>query len=378
MSDEAAETAPRPRWRGWLQVGVGLVLLAAALYFARAPSVGSSNLLIAGEQAKPEVRVVHPKAGSHAFTANLTGEVTLEAEIPIISESAGRVIEVAAGMESGGSFAANETLIQIDPTDAELDLRSAQLGVERAAARLRKQELKGEFEAAAWERANPGREAPAIIRREPQIDDARAVFEGTQVALDAAKRNLDLTSVSLPFAGRVLASTVAVGQLVGPTNPLGIVYRTRSLQVEVPVSPQMLSGLQPVAGRSASVNTGRRTFEAEVDRATRALDTITRQATMFLKFKGAAEEELPGPGTFVQVRLTGEEYADAFLLPESTRQASDRVWIVKDGKLDSVTPKTLSLAEAGWIVASFGAEDGVVSGPVPNAVVGMEVDVADD
>ena len=66
--------------------------------------MGSSNLLIAGEQAKPEVRVVHPKAGSHAFTANLTGEVTLEAEIPIISESAGRVIEVAAGLEQRRQF----------------------------------------------------------------------------------------------------------------------------------------------------------------------------------------------------------------------------------------------------------------------------------
>ena len=159
--------------------------------------------------------------------------------------------------------------------------------------------------------------------------------------------------MSLPFAGRVLTSTVAVGQLVGPTNPLGLVYRTRSLQVEVPVSPQMLIGLQPIAGRSASVDTGRRTYEAEVDRATRALDTITRQATMFLKFKGAAEAELPGPGTFVQVRLSGEEYSNAFLLPESTRQANDRVWVVKDGKLHSVTPETLGLAGAGWIVASF-------------------------
>lgn len=375
MNDVARESGGRPKGLGWVQIGVGIALLAVVIYFAQAPRQHSAGTLVAGELTKPEVRLIRPVPGTHAFTVSLTGEVTLKSPVPIVAELQGRVVELADGMHNGGSFAANETLVRIDPAEAELNLRMARAEVRAASARLREQQLKGELDAAIWEKQNPGQEAPAIVRREPQTEFRRGRLDRAEVVLDAAQHQMDLTRISFPFAGHVMASNVAVGQFVDPATPLGVVYEAGSLEVQVPVSREDLVSLRPLDERSTTVDTGRRTYAATVDRVSRALDAGTRQATLFLKFKDVATGEFPRPGTFVDVRASSEPYDNAILLPESTRQANDSVWVVRRGRLDQETPQPVNRGATEWIVVPFDVGDGIVLGTVPNARVGMEVDV---
>lgn len=373
MSEETAGVKERPKWLGWLQIGIGVALFAVAIYFARAPGTTTSTALTTGTQTKPEVRVVQPVPGTHEQNIELTGEVALMSLVPILSEVPGRVIAIAPGMRPGGSFDANETLVQIDPQRAEIALQGAQLQHRIALAQLQKQELKGSWEATEWERKNPGQQAPPIIRRVPQIAEAKESLVGAKLQIELAEMDLKLTNISLPFAGNVLGTSVAVGQYLDPSTTVGVAYKADALEIQTPISPTDLAQLIPIEDRRATVRSGTGTYEAAIDRVSWNVDATTRQATLFLSFVRDSGSELPAPGTFVQVHLAGEDLTNAMLLPESTRQLNDQVWIVRQGKLEIVSPETLSLSESGWIVRPFDIADGIVIGTLSHATAGMEV-----
>lgn len=372
MSEVTTEVKERPKWLGWLQVGIGVVLFAVAIYFARSPGTTTSATLTAGTQSKPEVRVVQPRAGTHKQNIELTGEVALMSLVPILSEVPGRVIAMAPGMRPGGSFGANETLVQIDPKRAEIALQGAQLQHRIALAKLQKQEQKGSLAATEWERKNPGQQAPPIVRREPQIAEAKELVVGAKLQVELAELDLKLTSISLPFAGNVLGTSVAIGQYLAIATTVGVAYKADALEIQTPISPKALAQLAPIEDRQATVRSGTGTYEAAIDRVSWNVDATTRQATLFLSFLDS-DAGLPAPGTFVQVHMAGEDLNNAMILPESTRQLNDQVWIVRNGKLDIVSPTTLSLSDSGWIVEPFDIADGIVTGTLSHATEGMDV-----
>ena len=104
----------------------------------------------------------------------------------------------------------------------------------------------------------------------------------------------------------------------------------------------------------------------------------TRLATVFLKFAANARTRSPPvPGAFVVVAIDGPTYQDVYVLPESVLQERGSVWVVKGGALRSFEPESLGRTSEGWVVRSFDAGAGVVSGTVPGARVGLPVAVTD-
>jgi hypothetical protein len=159
---------------------------------------------------------------------------------------------------------------------------------------------------------------------------------------------------------------------------LGSVYRPSALQVNVPIEPRDLDYLSPVVGRIARVLGEMGSWRARVARVSSVVAPGTRLATVFLKFSSNARaSSLPVPGAFVQVAIDGPSYKDVYVLPESVLQERGSVWVVKGGVLRSFEPESLGRTSEGWVVRSFDAGAGVVSGTVPGARDGLPVAVAD-
>ena len=352
--------SPRPRWLGVAQLALIVAAIAVALYFARAPDRVERGPIAGAAQASPVVSVVKPAATAHALTLRLTGTVTLARKTTVVSEVVGRVVWVSPKFSNGGSIAANEVFVRIDPTEYELEVRKAKSAV-------RQMEASPEMaEAAAQTRA----------MMEAQLEHARA-----ELAL--AELRLARTEISLPYASRVIASDLEVGDLVGPADDvgrqskLGAVYRPAALQVRVPIPQGDLAALAPAVGRTARVGTGSGIHEARVVRVSSVIAPRTRLATLFLKFPDDAPPgSLPLPGSFARIALAGPERADVYLLPESAAREDDRLWVVRNGVLASLTPVTVGRGEAGWVVEAFDAGDGVVVGPLSGASEGLKVETA--
>lgn len=349
MSQESEDRSDRPRWYGFAQLAGVVVLIAVALYFARAPdrverqSVPDSEAVV----GKPVVNVIQPAPTAEALSLRLTGAVRLERRASVVSEVTGRVVWISPNFSNGGSIAANEDILRIDPTEFQLRVEAAEAGVAEAR----------------------GQSATALA--------------GANAALKLAQLSLKRTSVSFPYDSRVLNADVEIGELVGPPDDvgrdasLGVVYRAEALQAEVPIELADLERLSPAIGRSAQLHVGPDTFEAEVVRVSWMVAPKTRLATLFLEFSGDVPvSSLPLPGSFVVAEVMGPMQKNVFVLPESALRKGDSVWVVEDDSLVVRQTGVLGRVGAGWVTNAFDAGQGIVVGTVPGAGPGMAVAVS--
>lgn len=365
---------PKRRWAGTTQVVVVVALVLLALLYARAPDNGDAELQIgAGEDPKPLVNVLRPVAGANMLTVLATGSVDVRNRVALAPQVTGRVVSISASLNVGGTFAAGEELLVIDPRDFQLAAEAADADVATAESDLRLEQARSDAARANYDLLHPDEEVPALVARVPQIAQAEARLAAARARKRVAALDLERTVFSLPFDGTVTRTSAEVGQLLTRGQSFGEVFADDAIEVVAPISSDNLKRLNPVVGRRARISDPYRTFDAVVEKVSAELDSRTRFATLYLKARG----EPPVPGTFVDVEIEGPVFADTFLLPDAAEQANDRVWIVANGELRAVETPTFGRTADGWITRTFDPGDGVVLGAVPGAVEGQAVQIAD-
>lgn len=377
------------RFSGYLQLGVVVLVVAAGIYFGRAPDrvAIDPGISLGTTSAPPNVTVVQPASGSHSAVVSLTGTVgphgllTMMVSAPL----GGRIEWISPALRLGGTFEADEVLLKLESRDYELAVAGAEADVRQAEAKLEQARLEGEAGSAEYRRSNPGADIPALIARKPQIAKAQAKLDEMLVRLEAARIALERTQFSLPFDGRVARAQLSIGQLVVAGTPFATAYATDSMEVAAKIAPGDLAYLQPALGRRATILAEDKALSGEVVRVSAQVDIQSRMPRLFLKFDDDIPlDALPLPGAFTTVTIEGPAFDDVFLLPTATEQPGGKVWIVDDGALRPVTPATLRQAVSGWLdspgwlVRAFDAGDGVVVGSVFGAHHGMRVTVAAD
>ena len=371
LSDPASGK-PKRRWVGTTQVVVVIALVLLALLYARAPDNDNAALQIgAGEDPKPLVNVLLPVAGTNMLTVAATGSVDVRNRVALTPQVTGRVVSISPSLRVGGTFAAGEQLLVIDPRDFQLAVEAAEADVATAESDLKLEQARSDAARANYDLLHPGEEVPALVARVPQIAQAEARLAAARARQRVAALDLERTVFSLPFAGTVTRTSAEVGQLLTLGVSFGEVYGDDAIEVVAPISADNLKRLDPAVGRRARVSDPYRTFDAVVQKASAELDSRTRFATLYLKVTG----EPPLPGTFVTVEIEGPVFADTFLLPDSAEQANSRIWIVANGELRAVTTPAIGRTADGWITSAFDPGDGVVLGAVPGATEGQEVQI---
>ncbi len=375
VSEATAQDAPK--WKGILQLAIIVLVIAGAIFFARAPGREFLELESGGGLTRivPTAAVIQPQATTAAHRVALTGTVTTLGDVTVIPEATGEVVYVAENFRNGGEFSADETLVQIDTATYEILLANARLDLEFAEAHLREVLDKRSRGPLSLER-NPDGEIQLWMDLDGEIEQAEALVEmaGNQIRLREIA--LDETRVRMPFDGFVTATQISVGQVVNSqVSEIGRVYAKNQLRVRVPISTSDLDSLQPVVGRNAEVTADGRVYRTEVERISRTVDIQTRLATLhMLVLDQEGAEFLPRPGAFADVIIEGPRRDNVYVLPEASMQINGSVWLVDDGTLVSFTPESLGYTNEGWMVAAFDAMDGVVVGSVSGAREGLGVD----
>lgn len=390
----------RPRRRalmGSLQIFVVVVLILAALIFARGPdsSEPQPDFMMMPEVGKPLVSVVRPEARATTLSVSVTGTITVRNRIALTPQITGRVASVSPLLRPGGAFAAGEQLLRIEPRDFELALRQAQADIANAISTLKLRRAEGDAARQNYAILNPGEAVPPLVARVPQIEQARAQLAAARARADIAALDLTRTRFSLPFAGRITSSSAEVGQLLSRGQSFGEAFAIDAVEVVAPIAPDDLARISPAEGRvalvhvdAASLPAGGRnaSLTARVERVSAELDERTRFARIFLNFErptGRAGRErdqplaasLP-PGTFVDLDINGPLLPGTFELPDAADQLNGQVWIVADGKLSQRAPLMHGRRQGSFVVDAFDYGAGVVIGAVPAAREGLEVDIA--
>lgn len=183
-------------------------------------------------------------------TTELAGTVAAERTSAVSS----RVMALvgAVHVELGDSVSAGQLLVSIDPTSAQGQLAQATGALAQAQAALTLAERNFERFRALAERDAASELELDMARM--QYEQAKGAVEQAGGAVDAARSIARESKVLAPYAGRIAARMVEVGDLAAPGRPLVLVEsRTgRRLVVAVPEALALTAGLG--AGGSLEVS----------------------------------------------------------------------------------------------------------------------------
>ncbi|MBU2607324.1 MAG: efflux RND transporter periplasmic adaptor subunit [Alphaproteobacteria bacterium] len=371
-----SEPAPKDtRLRGLIQVGLVAGTLAAGLGLNAILSTGSSAPQIkSAGPAVLSVQVIRPEAQASPLKVSEHGTVEVRNAIELSPQIAGRVVYVSPNLASGGSFKAGEVLFRIDDADIRAELSRARAEVSAAQADLLVERAEAELARREWAMVNPGQAIPPLVAREPQTVRAEAAVEVAEAALADAQLRLSRVEVRMPFDGRVLATSVEVGQTLNAGQSYGRVYNQQDLEISLAVTARALAALDPAVGRQAVVQRQGQTdgIPASVSRVDANLDPQTRLARLVLTPNSDAGLL---PGEFIEADIIGPVFENAFRLPERTLSENLTVWVVENGALAPRLPDILSIEDDLLATEPFDTAEGVVVSPLIDPHPGTPVKI---
>lgn len=330
--------------------------LAGALIFGS--SVGIAVFLVtskkrpARSQASEMVQLVEYTAvGPESHSAKTSGfGTTIPArEAQLRSEVAGRVIKLSSKYRPGGRFSRGQTLLNIDPRDYQIAVQQQQASVGRAELDLqlekgRKRVAEREFKLLSS--GAPSAARTALILREPQLATARLALEAAESGLERAVLNLERTQLKAPFNGFLKNKTTDVGEMIGPSTPLGAFVGTDAFWVKVtlPIESARLVGIFTHTDKvSATVMTREggetRQRPATVLEWTGELESLSKTVQVLVEIKDplGLESQTKHPlllGSLVEVEFEGAKTTNIVRVPrEAVREGTQIFAVDKDNRL---------------------------------------------
>lgn len=162
------------------------------------------------------------------------GQATPERDTALRTETGGTVAQVL--IEKGDSVEAGQVLARIDAAQRQADL-------ERARAEITRTERDLVNARALLERG---------VATRDRVLAAESAFAAAEAALALAEESLGTLDVTAPFAGRIEAFDLQVGEFVSPGVSVGRIVDLDPLSVTISVPQQAIGDLQ--SGQEAEVS----------------------------------------------------------------------------------------------------------------------------
>jgi RND family efflux transporter MFP subunit len=325
------------------------------------------------------------------------GEVRAKTDIELVTQVTGKVTSVSDKFIEGGQFEKDEAILRIDDADYRVALKSAEASVAEAKVELDIELASAETNKREWrdlvgeslEKANP------LRLNQPQVQRARARLDAARAQLAQAKLDYDRTTISAPFAGRIMTKTAELGQFVSRGASIGRVFSTDQVEIRIPMSDLQITELglslgqlpkdqslkARVNARFGSINHSwsgyLKSVDASVDNETRLLfGTVVVDSP----FELSEKQGIPlAPGLFVDVELDAAEKVTGVSVPRTALRNGNKVYVVEDKKLKFKEVNTIFTSAEVAILnyADGGLAPGelVIISPVPGAFNGMAVEV---
>jgi RND family efflux transporter MFP subunit len=378
-TDDHAPAAPRPR-RRFLVPAIAFAILAAAVAAGLIPRL-LHRAAIAEETAElaiPTVTVVRPAPAPKEAALLIPAEIRASIEAPIHARTSGYLRRWHADL--GTVVREGQLLAELDTPELDRELDRAGHELRQAQAALDLATTTAARYAELLKTASVGEQEEAEKRGDLALKSAAVDALRANVTRLASLRSFG--RITAPFAGRITARGVDVGELVmaGSSRPLFLLAKTDALLVRVLVPQSRAAAIRP--GQQAELTIPERpnqTFAATVARTAGAISPDSRTLLVELELDNRDGEILPG--TFGQVRFPGTGSRASSTLPGNTllfRPEGPRVGVVgADGR---VTLREVKLGRdfgtTVEILAGIDAADRVILNPSDSLTSGIQVRVA--
>jgi len=257
-----------------------------------------------------------PVAGAAAVRDTLIISVSAAAQAAAIKQSRllaqvqGRITRIL--VKENDRVNGGRVLIEIDPTEYELNLADAEARLAQAQASYQEFTL---FDDQITD--------PEVRAERDRVARARSGLDQAQVAVDRARLELTRTSIVAPFPGRAASIRVVEGEFARTGDELLTVVDLDPIKVEVQVLEGEVGYLVP--GRKASVSFSAfpgESFIGTIETVNPVVEQQTRTARVTVLVPNPAGRVLPG--MYARVSLEAQTFADRLLVPRSAILERDR------------------------------------------------------
>lgn len=255
------------------------------------------------------------------LSVSAAGEAAAYRQATVRAQVEGQVRRVA--VRENARVGAGEPLLEIDPTQYELEVERARAQVTSAEASYREATL---FD----ERIDD----PRVREERERVARAKSGLDQARVALRQAELNLERTRVRAGFAGRAASLKVVPGQWVRQGDELLTVVDLNPIKVEVQVLEGEVAYLAP--GRRATISFAAfpdTTFAGTIETINPMVDQGTRTAKVTVTVPNPYGKILPG--MYARVSLEARRFPDRILVPRAAILERDRrtmLFVYQDGR----------------------------------------------
>lgn len=344
------------------------------------------------------VEVSAARSGSYRPTIEVLGQVVPAREVVLRPRISGRVLEHSDAFTPGGTAAAGEVLLRIDPADYRTALQQRRSELEQARANLALEQ--GRQEVAEQEFALLGEELAgsdsALVLRQPQLAQARAEVASAEAALRRAQLNLQRTRIAAPFDAQILGREVTEGSQVNVGDPLARLVATDRYWVEASVPLSQLRWLQfddesdapgsTVRLRQDSAWPSGQFRQGWLYRLVGELDDQTRLARVLVTVDdplARTPDNAQAPrlilGAYVSAAIEGRPLDDVVRLERQLVRRNDTVWVMEDGKL-SIREADVAFRDRqfAYLRGGVAAGERVVTSDLASVVEGAALRLKED
>jgi multidrug efflux pump subunit AcrA (membrane-fusion protein) len=194
-------------------------------------------------------------------------------------------------------------------------------------------------------RKNLQQQALALNNREQAINAFPSVYaqlkaeqEKIKALRDSALLDLKRTSITAPFEARISSITTATGDRVKSGDPLITLYDPTQLQLrsQVPskILPWVRQGLLDNKSLTASAVIDKQTIALQLSHLASSVSNGNTGVDALLQF--TPEQFIPEPGRTLSLTLLLPAVDNVIAIPPSALYGTDRLYRVRDAKLESV------------------------------------------
>jgi RND family efflux transporter MFP subunit len=369
--------------------------------------VGISGFLILSREEEPaerqrgkpkpsEVRVLELKRQDYQIAVRTHGEVRAHSEVGLTAQVGGRIHKVHAAFEEGAFFKQGEVLLELDPVDFELAVVNAETQLAQARLTLAQETSRARQAELGWQDLGYEEKASDLVLRVPHLELAELQVKLAEERSAAAKRDLERSTIRAPFDGRVLTRNVGVGQTIGQSTPLGMVFATDYSEVRLPVATRHLHDLslpEDVSDQPLTIQLGDGLEEesevrwtARILRTEGALDTDTLELFAIARIEdpfGLASEKVPlRIGQPVFTDIPGRKLEGVFVIPREAAANLSRIRLAdpEELTLQSATIEPIWSDEKQLVFDDPEIEDGtlLILSRLIHAPDGGKVEIMED
>jgi RND family efflux transporter MFP subunit len=344
----------------------------------------------------PEVSVMRVEPQTLRLNVVSQGVVTPREEIDLVSEVAGKVVQMHPALVAGGFFKAGELLLTIDPRDYDYAITAAQARVAEAKRVLIAEQAQVEQARSEWQALGEG-DASELALRKPQLAEAHAKLLAAQADLAKAQLNRSRCELRAPFAGRILTKQAGVGQFLASGAVVARIYASDKAEVRLPISsdqlgflnlpfalPRSNASLWPKVTLTAELGGSQRQWLGQIVRSEAAVSEDSGQwylvAQVNQPFQAIADRPPLVKGLFVHAEIEGAERAGVYRLPRNAISPTQTVKLVNIEQKLEIRPVEIVRSETNAVVIQAGLNPGdrVIVSELPIAIAGTTLKVLND